>query len=161
LDSHSDSKHVGLAGALLNDDTPERLALAELPIRAAWTVLVRPRRGPSLIVGDIVDDRMLEFRCPESFETWIGSILDDCSGSFTIAPRVIVRHARRSLNDGWIERTGDDLVHSWPPRRQRLAWRRPVRRRARSHQTDSYHRTRNEYELRAHRCRDPSVEVSN
>ena len=67
----------------------------------------------------------------------------------------------RYLNDGWIERTGDDLVHSWPPRRQRLAWRRPVRRRARSHQTDSYHRTRNEYELRAHRCRDPSVEVSN
>ena len=55
LDLERDAEYVCFTGTLLDDDAIDRLTLTELTVRAAWTVLGRPRRGVIRVVRNIVN----------------------------------------------------------------------------------------------------------
>jgi len=155
-----DAQHVRPPAPILHHDAADRLAVAELPVRAAGTVLCSPRLRGCLVVLDPVDDALAESRRSQRRQTRTEPILDRRDGGLPIAPRVIAGDTRRRFEDGPIERPGD--VFAGPLGRSDTGVRRGaelyVGQRDRR-ETDGDHGAGDEHELGTRRHRDFGVWV--
>ncbi len=105
IQTHRDDDSV--SRSLLNDDVADRLAGAELAVRSARTVRLRPLRPRRRVRGHPVDDAAFDPRRLDSVDVTVERLVERVDGRGTFVPRVFAVVPRRGRVNRSVERAFD------------------------------------------------------